>query len=55
MGLWRFRYDENFHYFPEGALEVFHYLHMPWVKHEPQYIFIDFVDATKAIENWAGI
>ncbi len=24
MGLWRFLYNENFHYFPEGALEVCH-------------------------------
>ncbi len=24
MGLWRFLYNENFHYFPEGALEVRH-------------------------------
>ncbi len=22
LGLWRFLYNENFHYFPEGALEV---------------------------------
>ncbi len=25
MGLWRFLYNENFHYFPRGALEV-----CPW-------------------------
>ncbi len=24
MGPWRFLYNENFHYFPEGALEVCH-------------------------------
>ncbi len=24
MGLWRFLYNENFHYFPEGALDVCH-------------------------------
>ncbi len=24
MGLWRFLNNENFHYFPEGALEVYH-------------------------------
>ncbi len=27
MGLWRFLYNENFYYFPEGALEVCPYLH----------------------------
>ncbi len=24
MGVWRFLYNENFHYFPEGTLEVCH-------------------------------
>ncbi len=27
MGFWPFRYNENFHYFPEGALDVCVYLH----------------------------
>ncbi len=37
MGLWRFLYNKNFNYFPEGALEVWPYLHVPRVKHEPKY------------------
>ncbi len=37
MGLWRFLFNENFHYFPEGALEVCPYLHVPRVKRESKY------------------
>ncbi len=55
MGVWRFLYNENFHYFPEGALEVCHYLHLSRVKREPKYTLIDFVEAATAIENWVGI
>ncbi len=55
MGLWRFLYNENFPYFLEGALEVCPYLHVPRVKREPKYTLIEFVEAAKAIENWAGI
>ncbi len=32
MGLWRFYYIENFHYFPEGALEACPYLHVSRAK-----------------------
>ncbi len=31
MGLCRFLYNENLQYFPEGALEVCPYLHVPRV------------------------
>ncbi len=55
MGLWRILYNENFHYFPEGALEVCFYLHMPRVKREPKYTLIECVEAAKAMENWVGI
>ncbi len=51
MGLWRFLYNENFHYFPEGALEVCPYLHVPRVKHEPKHTLIELVEATKTMEN----
>ncbi len=54
-GLWRFLHYGNFHYFAEGVPEVCHYLHVPWVKHEPKYTLIDFVEAAKAIEKWFGI
>ncbi len=37
MGLWRLFNNEIFHYFPEGALEVCPYLHVPRVKREPKY------------------
>ncbi len=36
MGLWRFRYDENFHYFPKGALEVWPYLHGTGCSQKPK-------------------
>ncbi len=55
MGCWRFHYNESFHYFPEDALEVWHYLHVPRVKREPKYTLIDFVEAAKALRNWVGI
>ncbi len=55
MSLWRFLYNENFYYFPEGALEVFLYLPVPRVKREPKYTLIEFVEAAKAMENWVGI
>ncbi len=51
MGLWPFLYNENFHYFPEGALEVCPHLHVPRVKREPKYTLIGIVEAAKAIEN----
>ncbi len=53
MGLRRFLYNENFHYFPEGALEMCPYLHVPRVK--PKYTLIEFVEAAKAMEDWVGI
>ncbi len=28
MGFWHFLYNETFHYFPEGALEVCHFFHL---------------------------
>ncbi len=55
VGLWRFLYNENFYYVPEGALEVCPYLHVPRVKREPKYTLIEFVEAAKAMENWVGI
>ncbi len=55
MALWRFLYNENFHYFPEGALEVCHNLQVPIVKPEHKYSLIEFVVAAKAMENWVGI
>ncbi len=55
MGLKRFLYKESFHYFPEGALEVCPYLHVPRVKREPKYTLINFSETTKAMENWVGI
>ncbi len=55
MGLWRFLYNETFQYFPEGVLEVCHYLHVPRVKRGPKYALIDFVEAAKAMENWVGV
>ncbi len=55
MGLCRFLYKENFYYFPEGALEMCPYLHVPRVKHEPKYTLIELVEAAKAMENWVGI
>ncbi len=55
MGLWRFLYTENLYYFPDGALEVCPYLHVPRVKREPKYTLIEFVEAAKTMENWAGI
>ncbi len=36
MGIWRFLYNKIFHYFPEGALEVCLYLHLPRIKREPK-------------------
>ncbi len=50
-----FPLQQNFHYFPEAALEVWHYLHVPWVKREPKFTLIDFVEAAKALGNWVGI
>ncbi len=55
MSLLRFLYNENFHYFPEGALEVCPYLYVPRVKREPKYTLIELVEAAKAMENWVGI
>ncbi len=55
MGLWRFLYNENFHCFPEGSLEVCPYLHVPKVKREPKYTLIEFVEAAKTMEDWVGI
>ncbi len=49
MGVWHFLYNENFHYFPEGALEVCPYPHVPRVKREAKYTLIDFVEAAKAM------
>ncbi len=43
MGLWYFLYKEKFHYFREGALEVWH------------YTLIDLVEAAKAMERSVGI
>ncbi len=54
-GLWRFLYNESFHFFPEGTLEVCPYLYVPIVKREPKYALIEFVEAAKAMENWACI
>ncbi len=54
LALGRFLYNANFHYFPEGALEVCPYLHVSRVKREPTYTLIDFVEAAKAMENWVG-
>ncbi len=53
MGLWSFLYNENLHYFPEGAQEVCPYLHLPRFKREPKYTLINFVEAAKEMENWA--
>ncbi len=50
MGIWRFLYNKIFHYFPEAALEVRHYLHVPRVKREPKYTLIELLEAAKAIE-----
>ncbi len=47
--------SENFHYFPEGALGVCPYLHMPRAKREPKYTLFEFVEAAKAMENLVGI
>ncbi len=55
MGLRRFLYNENFHYYPEGALQMCPYLHVPRVKREPKYTLIEFVEAAKAMEDWVGI
>ncbi len=55
MGLWCFLCNEHFHYFPEGALEMWHYFRVPKAKREPKYTLIDFVEAAKAMENWVGI
>ncbi len=55
MGFWRFLYNENFHCFPEWALEVCPYPHVPRVKRESKYTLTDFVEAAKAMENWVGI
>ncbi len=55
MSLWRFVCIENFHYFPEGALEMCPYLHVPRVKREPKYALIEFAEAAKAMEHWVGI
>ncbi len=55
MGLWRFLYNENFHYATEGALEVWPYPHMPRFKRKSKYTIIDFVGAAKAMENWVSI
>ncbi len=55
MGLCRFLYNENFYYFPEGALEVCPYLHVPRVKREPKYSLIEFMEAAKAMKNWVSI
>ncbi len=55
MGLWHFLNIENFHYFPEGAVDVCPYIHVPRVKHEPKYTLIEFVDAARAMENWVDI
>ncbi len=55
MGRWRFLNNKNFLYFPEGTLQVCHYLNAPRVKHEPKYTLIAFVEAAKAMENWVGI
>ncbi len=51
MGLWRFLYNESFHYFPEGELEVCSYLHVARVKREPKYTLVEFVEAAKAMVN----
>ncbi len=53
--LWCFIYTENFHYFPEGALEVYHYHSVPRVKHEAKYTLINFMKAAKTMENWVSI
>ncbi len=53
LALGRFLYNANFHYVPEGALEMCPYLHVPRVK--PKYTLIEFVEAAKAMENWVGI
>ncbi len=50
----RFLYKESFHYFPEGALEVCPFLHVPRVKRESKYALIEFVEAAKAMENSAA-
>ncbi len=55
MGLCRFLYNENFYYFPEGALEVCPYLLVPRVKREPKYSLIEFMEAAKAMKNWVSI
>ncbi len=41
MGLWRFLCNENFDYFPEGAIEVCSHLHVPKIKREPKYTLIE--------------
>ncbi len=46
--------DMHFYYFPEGALEVCPYLHVPRVKREPKYALTEFVEAAKAMENRVG-
>ncbi len=51
MGLWYSLCNENFHYFPEGALEVSHYFRVPKAKREPKYTLIDLVEAAKTMEN----
>ncbi len=48
MGLWRFLYNENLHYFPEGALEVCLYSHVPRVKRESNCTIINFVEAARS-------
>ncbi len=55
MGLWYFLYKENFHYFPEGALEVLQYRRVVRAKREPKYPLFDFVEAAKAMGDWVGI
>ncbi len=55
MGLRYFLTNENFFNFPEGALEVCPYLHVPRVKREPKYTLIEFVEATKGMETCVGI
>ncbi len=54
-GLWRFLYNENFHFFPEGAPEVCPCLHVPRIKREAKYTLIEFVEAAKALGNWVSI
>ncbi len=49
MCLLRFLYTENFHYLPEGALEVCHYHRVHKVKREPKYTLINFMEAAQAI------